>query len=151
MRLSVFCFVAALAVLPATALAMPSCSVTFSENDLSLTKGAHDDDTFDVVGLRGTYPLLEPTGFPSLPSKRLYILIPQDRRCTSVNVTYLDTVSLSGEYYVLPCQLPALTNGSPPPPFTEPDSAAYSSTSLYPEGKPGTVTLFPFSGARVQQ
>jgi len=62
------------------------------------------------------------------------MLIPQDRTCTSVNVTYLDTASLSGDFYMLPCQLPALTNGGPPRPFIEPDSAAYSLTSLYPEG-----------------
>jgi hypothetical protein len=78
--------------------------------------------------------LTGPTGFPSLPVQRLYILIPQDRTCSSVDVTSLDTNTLSGSYYVLPCQLPELTDGSPPPPFTEPDSAAYNSGSLYPSG-----------------
>jgi hypothetical protein len=133
-KLTVFCFAVVLALLPATAMAMPSCSFAFSENDLSFSEYVHDDDTFDVVGLSGTFPLLDPAGFPSLPAKRLYVLIPQDRRCTSVSITYLDTASLSGDYYVLPCQLPKLTNGGPPSPFVEPDSAAYSSPSLYPEG-----------------
>jgi hypothetical protein len=133
MKLTVV-FIAVLAMLPAAALAMPSCSVTFSETDLSLSKYTHGSDTFDVVGLKGSYPLLEPAGFPSLPVKRLYFLIPQDRTVTSVNVTSLDTTSLSGNYYVLPCQLPELTDGSPPPPFTEPDSTAYGSGDLYPSG-----------------
>lgn len=134
MRLIAFCFAVAAALLPVAAVAMPSCSVTFSENDLCFSKYVHGSDTFDVVGLRGTGPLTGPAGFPSLPVERMYFLIPQDRRCAAVNVTYLDTTSLAGDYYMLPCQLPALTDGSPPPPFTEPDSAAYSSTSLYPEG-----------------
>jgi hypothetical protein len=134
MKLTAFCLFAAMAVLPMLASGMPSCSVTFSENDLCFSEYVHGSDTFDVVGLRGTGPLTVPTGFPSLPVKRLYLLIPQDRACTSVNVTSLDTTSLPGDYYMLPCQLPALTDGSPPPPFTEPDSAAYSSTSLYPDG-----------------
>lgn len=113
---------------------MPSHSASFSEENLTFSEYVHDDDTFDVVGLSGTFPLLDPAGFPSLPAKRLYVLIPQDRTCASVNITYLDTASLSGDYYVLPCQLPKLTNGGPPSPFVEPDSAAYSSTSLYPQG-----------------
>ena len=133
MRLTVF-WLAALALLPATALAMPSCSVTFSGNDLSFSEFVHDNDTFDVAGLSGASPLLDPAGFPSLPAKRFYVLIPQDRRCASLNITNLDTASLSGGYYVLPCQLPKLTNGGPPPPFVEPDSSAYNSTSLYPDG-----------------
>ncbi len=133
MRLTVLCVSVVLALVPAVAQATPSCSVTFSENDLSFRKYAHNDDTFDVVGLKGAGQLLEPPGFPSLPVARLYILIPQDRRCTSVNITYLDSTSLAGSYFVSPCQLPALTDGSPPPPFTGPDSVAYSSTSIYPD------------------
>ena len=133
MKLKMFCFAAVLAVLPTMAVALPSCSVTFSESDLRITPRIHDDDTFDVVGLNGTNSLLGQVGLPSLPAKRFYMLIPQDCRVASVNITYLDTSSLSGDYYVLPCQLPALTNGGPPPPFVEPDSAAYSSTSLYPD------------------
>ena len=132
MRPTVFCLAATLALLPAMALAAPSCSATFSQNDLSFSTYIHNGDTFDGVGLRGTYPQLEPPGFPSLPARRLYILIPQDRRCASVTVTCLDTVSLAGDYFVFPCQLPALTDGSPSPPFAEPDSAAYSLASLYP-------------------
>ena len=128
-----FC-VAVLAMLPAVALAMPSCTATFSQSDLSFSKYTHGNDSFDVVRLKGTSALLEPTGFPSLPVERVYILIPQDRTCSSINVTALDTGSLSGNYYVLPCQSPKLTNGGPPAPFVEPGSAAYNSDSLYPSG-----------------
>jgi hypothetical protein len=134
MRFTVVCFAVVLALVPAAALAMPSCSVTFSEEDLGFSEYVHDDDTFNGVGLSGTFPLLSPAGFASLPSKRLYFLIPQDRRCVSLNITNLDTASLSGQYYMLPCQLPKLTNGGPPAPFAEPDSSAYSSTALYPSG-----------------
>ncbi len=134
MKPKVFCLSIVLAMLPAMALAMPSCSVTFSENDMSFSKYVHSDDTFDVVHLSRANPLIDPLGFPSLPFIRVYMLIPQDRRCVSVNITNLDTVSLPGQYYVFPCQLPKLTNGGLPPPFVEPDSAAYSSTSLYPDG-----------------
>jgi len=108
--------------------------MTFSEKDLSLSEFVYDDDTFHLVGLSGTFPLLDPDGFPSLPARRVYVLIPQDRTCTAVNVTSLDTTSLTGSYFVFPCQLPALTDGSAPPPFKEPDSAAYGATSLYPDG-----------------
>ena len=132
MRITVFCFVA-LVLMSTAALAVPSCSVTFSESDLRITPYIHDDDTFDVVGLSGANALLGQVGLPSLPVRRLYMLIPQDCRVASVNITYLDTTSLSGDYYVLPGQLPAPTNGGPPPPFVDPDSVAYSSTSLYPD------------------
>jgi parallel beta-helix repeat protein len=134
MKLAVVCLSVTMAMLPMLASAMPSCSMTFSENDLSFSTYVHEDDTFDVVGLHGTDPLTGPTGYPILPVERVYILIPQDRTCSSVNVTSLDTNTLAGSYYVFPCQLPELTDGSPPPPFTEPDSAAYNSGSLYPSG-----------------
>jgi hypothetical protein len=133
-RLVAFCVAIAAMLLPVVVVAMPSCSVTFSEEDLGFSEYVHDDDTFDGVGLSGTSPLLGPAGFPSLPTKRFYVLMPQDRRCVSLNITDLDTASLSGQYYMLPCQLPKLTNGSPPAPFVEPDSTAYGSTTLYPDG-----------------
>ena len=60
MKLTVLCLAAALTLLPVAALAMPSCSVTFSQDDLSFSKSVHDDDTFDVVGLKGAGQLLEP-------------------------------------------------------------------------------------------
>ncbi len=87
MKLTVFCAAVALAVLPTTAQATLSYSVTFSEKDLSFSEYVHADDTFDVVGLNGANALLGQVGLPSLPAKRVYILIPQDRRCTAVNVT----------------------------------------------------------------
>jgi hypothetical protein len=50
MRLTVLCTAVVLALLPTTALTSPSCSVTFSQTDLSFSTYVHDDDTFDVVG-----------------------------------------------------------------------------------------------------
>lgn len=87
MRLIAFCFAIALALLPVTASASTSCSVTFSEKDLSIFEYVHGDDTFDCVGLSSTLLRLSPVGFPSLPAKRMCFLIPQDRTCTSVNVS----------------------------------------------------------------
>jgi hypothetical protein len=53
MRLTLVCFVLVLALMPAATLAMPSCSVTFSMDDLCFSEYVHGSDTFDVVGLRG--------------------------------------------------------------------------------------------------
>ena len=98
MKLKVFCLSIVLAILPVAALAMPSHSASFSEEDLTFSEYVHADDTFDVVGLSGANALLGQVGLPSLPAKRFYILIPQDRRVASVNITYLHTTSLPGEY-----------------------------------------------------
>ncbi len=71
-------------------------------------------------------------GEPAMPALQIRIAIPSGNKATAVVVRPVDSQEIPGIYRIYPGQHPARLDGSPPPPFTEPDPKIYSSTDLYP-------------------
>jgi len=111
--------------------ASPVTTVTFSMDDLAFEQLLHGNDTFQIPHVVGASLRTDSFGAPHLPFKTVVLLVPQDRTCTGVRVTYAKSQVLDGDYYVYPTQTP-VTIGEEPGPFVEPDSAIYESDSAFP-------------------
>ena len=112
--------------------AAPVATVKFSMEELTFGQYVHGKDTFQIPHVAGTSFGTDSVGAPSLPFKTVTLLIPQDRTCASVNVTYAKSQVLDGDCYVYPTQTPVII-GEGPGPFVEPDSAIYESDSAFPQ------------------
>jgi hypothetical protein len=115
----------------AAAGAAPTAVVTFSRDGLGFEQYVHGDDTFQIPRVAGASLRTDSVGAPDLPFKTVTLLIPQDRTCAGVNVTYAKSQVLDSAYYVYPTQTPVII-GEQPGPFIEPDSAIYESDSAFP-------------------
>ncbi len=73
------------------------------------------------------------TGEPVLPARQVMVAIPSGSEAMKVGVLSVDSEQIPGSYHIFPGQPPARLDGSPPPPFVEPDEQVYSSTLAYPE------------------
>jgi hypothetical protein len=111
--------------------ASPVASVTFSMDDLSFEQCIHGSDTFQIPHVVGASLATDSLGAPDLPFKTVTLLIPQDRTCIGVDVTYETQQVLDSVYNVYPTQTPVII-GEEPGPFVEPDSAIYESDSAFP-------------------
>jgi parallel beta-helix repeat protein len=100
----------------------------YSLDDLTFTK--YED--YDVVELRGCDFTTRYIGAPDLPATAISFLIPQDKKVKKVNFINVERVKVPGTYDIIPKQPPQLTDGSPPPPFVEPEPWYYLSTFPYP-------------------
>ena len=118
--------------------AAPVATVTFSMDDLAFEQRIHGNDTFQIPHVAGASLGTDSVGAPNLPFKTIALLIPQDRTCTGVNVTYAESQVLDSAYYVYPTQTPVII-GEEPGPFVEPDSAIYESDSAFPRFAASTL------------
>jgi len=112
--------------------AAPVATVKFSIDDIAFEQRIHGDDTFQIPYVAGASLGTDSVGAPGLPFKTVTLLIPQDRTCVGVNVTYAKSQVLDGDCYVYPTQTPVII-GEGPGPFVEPDSAIYESDSAFPQ------------------
>jgi hypothetical protein len=71
-----------------TAVAAPTAVVTFSQDSLSFERYVHGVDTFQIPQVVGASLRTDSIGAPYMPFKTVLVLIPQDRTCTEVNITY---------------------------------------------------------------
>jgi hypothetical protein len=111
--------------------AAPVATVRFSMDDLTFKQCVHGNDTFQIPHVAGASLGTDSLGAPYLPFKTVVLLIPQDRTCTDVRVTYAKSQVLDSAYYVYPTQTPVII-GEEPGPFIEPDSTIYRSDSVFP-------------------
>jgi hypothetical protein len=123
--------VASVLVIAAVLYAAPVATVTFSVDDLTFEQCIRGNDTFQIPHVAGASLAVDSLGAPHLPFKTVLLLIPQDRTCTGVNVTFAESQVLAGGYCVYPTQTPVII-GEEPGPFVEPDSAIYASDSAFP-------------------
>jgi hypothetical protein len=102
-------------------------TVSFSEDQL------HFDHImgYDRVRLAGG-DLISLPGTPMLPAQPIMVAIPGGSRAVNISAHSLDRLELTGTYNIFPGQPPARLDGSPPPPFSEPDAAIYRSSDPYP-------------------
>jgi hypothetical protein len=77
-------------------------------------------------------------GEPVLPTLQIKVAIPSGTEATDIHVRSVDSEEIAGSYHLFPGQPPARLDGSPAPPFVEPDERVYSSTADYP-GKLGEL------------
>jgi hypothetical protein len=111
--------------------AAPVATVRFSMDDLTFEEYVHGKDTFQIPHVAGASFETDSVGAPGLPFKTVLLLVPQDRTCTDVRVTYAKSQVLDGDYYVCPTQTPVMF-GEEPGPFVEPDPRVYGSDSAFP-------------------
>ena len=78
-------------------------------------------------------------GEPAMPALQIRVAIPSGSRATDIIVRPVDSQVIPGTYRIYPGQRPARLDGSPPPPFTEPDPEIYGSNELYP-AQPASLT-----------
>jgi len=71
-------------------------------------------------------------GAPDLPATTISFLIPQDKKVKGVNFINVERIKVPGTYNIIPKQPPRLTDGSPLPPFVEPEPWYYKSYLPYP-------------------
>ncbi|MBN1162992.1 MAG: T9SS type A sorting domain-containing protein [Candidatus Krumholzibacteriota bacterium] len=109
-------------------------ALTFDQDSLVFSQVVDGLDTFDVVEYRG-YIFTTLIGEPQLPQGNIHVLVDTGAVIIdSVVVTYFDTDTLPGKYYLWPVQPPDSTPGTGPEiDFTKPDPRVYGSTAAYPE------------------
>jgi hypothetical protein len=129
-RLIIFALTAVMAVVMSqSAFAAPETTVTLTfEKDQFLIDQLAG---FDRIRLKEG-SIQGEAGQPALPALQIRIAIPSGSRATDVTVRPVYSTAMPGTYRVYPGQLPARLDGSPPPPFSEPDPEIYGSTDLYP-------------------
>ena len=103
-------------------------NVTTNQEKLSFSQM----DGYDVISLEKGY-LTEEIGAPQLPVKILKYVIPIDMNVSDIFVNSSQHEELNGSYFVYPAQPPRPFDFSDAPPFVEPNSEIYDSSTPYPD------------------
>ncbi|TAL61043.1 MAG: hypothetical protein EPN85_05835 [Bacteroidetes bacterium] len=110
-------------------------TVTTNQNDLNFSK----KDGYDVLSLKDKH-FTKAIGAPEMPAKTLSILIPIDKKVSSIVINSSAMQQISGAYNIYPVQKPMRTGTSPDSlPFENPDQQIYNSANPYP-GMPYKIT-----------
>ncbi|MBP6872804.1 MAG: hypothetical protein KBC43_12415 [Bacteroidales bacterium] len=95
-----------------------------------------NDVTFDTIGsyvrpvLAGCH-YTDVVGVPNMPYLVKDYLLPHNAEITGISILDSNHFTLQGTYLVYPTQTPIILDGRPAPPFVEPDTAYYNSSSRY--------------------
>jgi len=111
------------------AYAAQKTTVTLSfEKDQFLFDQLHGYDRARLVdGSARSQP-----GEPVLPAQQIRVAIPSGSEAIGISVRPIHSEQIAGSYHLYPGQPPARLDGSPPPPFVEPNEEIYATTSDYP-------------------
>jgi hypothetical protein len=104
-----------------------SQTVSFSVQDLSL----RESNGYHIVRLASCTPTTS-IGEPELAMKPVLVLIPASATVKSVDIIASEKVAVTGNYNILPAQIPEPISEPNSQPFIEPDRQVYSGTSEYP-------------------
>jgi hypothetical protein len=99
----------------------------FSENDLVFERR----DGYDLIDLKDAERIGE-IGRPDLPTKLVYLSLPNDSEVESLIIINKFYKTMEGEYMVFPTQPDEKTDGTVGKTWVPPDSEIYNSDSLYP-------------------
>jgi hypothetical protein len=102
--------------------------VSFDINELSFSK----IEGYDLVTLENCFSTIEELGAPCLPKASVSILIPQHAKITEVEITYLDTIGIEGNYNIYPTQHPRPFIKGEFFEFVGPNENIYSKSVPYP-------------------
>lgn len=103
-----------------------SGSIITQQADLSFGT----EKSYDFINIENVFT--DSIGAPQLPVKIRRFLIPHDVNVSNVFINSSTSEQVQGSYYIFPVQHPQRLDGNPPPPFIEPDSTIYNSSTLYP-------------------
>ena len=106
-------------------------AATYNYNKLTVGTDTLGGVTYATVSYDGLYNGGAP-GMPSLPIDYFKFSVPHNATNFTVTATRIRPSNRNLDYMVYPCQIPLLTDGSPAPAITLPDTAAYFSGNPYP-------------------
>ncbi len=106
-------------------------AATYNYNKLTVGTDTLGGVTYATVSYDGLYNGGAP-GMPSLPIDYIKFSVPHNATNFTVTATRIRPSNRNLDYMVYPCQIPLLTDGSPAPAITLPDTAAYFSGNPYP-------------------
>lgn len=108
-----------------------SYTVNYDYSNLTVGTDTLGGVTYATVSYDGLYNGGAP-GMPSLPIDYFKFSVPYNATNFTVVASGLRQINQNLDYLVYPCQMPWLTDGSPAPAITLPDTAAYFSGNSYP-------------------
>jgi len=117
----------AIALISLHAFAQISDSNVITPNDITVyRKGGYDllltaDNTFT-----------DEIGNPQLPVKIVSYVLPYNSTVTGITINSITQQKLDSNYYIFPVQQPRVLDGSPTPPFIEPNPEVYNLNTPYP-------------------
>ncbi len=131
-RQFVFCLVAlmmAVVVHQGTFAAQETIvTVSFQREQFRFLQGSEYDRVLLTDG-----DAISLSGEPVMPALQLKVAIPAGTEASGVHIRSLDSQELPGTYRIFPGQPSRRLDGSPAPPFVEPNREIYGSIMPYPE------------------